>query len=668
MKGMTRWSTFAVLALAMFAFACEGESPTIPAPETPGQQPPPTGQVTVTVAVSNPSPLVNSTTTITATVSQNNQTVPDGTAVEFQTNLGTFAENNSATVLRITTGGVATATLTSATAGDATVVVRVGSVVRTAAVTFRPQQVEPIPPETAPQITSIDPTTGKPSGGDLVTITGKNFATPVRVLFGNQAATVISASATQIRVATPAINLTAAEQRREVTVQVINQAGTPDERSVNAPQPFVYELEILTPTIGSISPSSGPNEGNTRITISGDGFQPPTRVFFGTGAGAGGLINQVELEVLTITFNSIIAMTPPALGLGAPLRDQQVTIRVLNVVTNLETTLPNAFRYGPTMEITDIAPKFGTALGGTRLTIFGWGFDDPVSVTVAGVSAQPVRVSGTEIVAITGGLLSPCTTVAGNVVVKNIEDGASDIWGDAADEVPFDYIGTQPTILAVAPNPVLPGDAVTISVLNPGVGPIRFQVGASTLLPTPSSASVGTGVTDFVVTIPTNITFTEEACTDAGRAGVRFVPTTVSITFTNTITLCTDTLTDALTINPTDLSCRVPPDAVIPSSMTFTGVCGTSSANQNYTVTNAGGSNLIVTGITGNISGTTFQVRSGPAFPATIAPNGASLTWVVGVNPLVGGPPPAPAVTGTVTVQSNDPTPPSPTSVTVSCI
>lgn len=666
MKGMTRWSTFAVLALAMFAFACEGESPTIPAPETPGQQPPPTGQVTVTVAVSNPSPLVNSTTTITATVSQNNQTVPDGTAVEFQTNLGTFAENNSATVLRITTGGVATATLTSATAGDATVVVRVGSVVRTAAVTFRPQQVEPIPPETAPQITSIDPTTGKPSGGDLVTITGKNFATPVRVLFGNQAATVISASATQIRVATPAINLTAAEQRREVTVQVINQAGTPDERSVNAPQPFVYELEILTPTIGSISPSSGPNEGNTRITISGDGFQPPTRVFFGTGAGAGGLINQVELEVLTITFNSIIAMTPPALGLGAPLRDQQVTIRVLNVVTNLETTLPNAFRYGPTMEITDIAPKFGTALGGTRLTIFGWGFDDPVSVTVAGVSAQPVRVSGTEIVAITGGLLSPCTTVAGNVVVKNIEDGASDIWGDAADEVPFDYIGTQPTIVAVAPNPATAGSPVTISVLNPGIGPVRFQIGASTVLPTPSSASIGTGVTDFVVTVPANITFTEEACTDAaGRVGLRFVPTTVSITFTNTITNCTDTLGDGLTINPTDLSCRVPPEAVTPTTtVAFSGPCGgASTPDQPYLVTNAGGTNLIITGV--NSSLPNFQVIS-PVLPQTVTPGG-SVTFMLRINPLPAATPVPSPTTGTISIVSNDPTPPTPTPATMTC-
>jgi len=665
MKGMTRWSTVVVLLLAVLAFACEGESPTIPEPETPDPQQPPSGQVAVTLAVSNPNPLVNSTSTITATVTQNNQPVPDGTAVEFQTNLGTFAENNSATVLRITTGGVATATLTSATAGNANVVVRVGSVTRNATIAFRSEPIQPPPPETAPAVTSISPTTGKPSGGELVTIVGRNFATPVRVLFGTQPATVISATPTEIRVITPAINLTAEEQRREVTVQVINQAGTPDERSVNAPQTFAYELEILTPTIAHISPASGPNEGNTRITIFGDGFQPPTRVFFGTGGGAGSLVNQVELEVITVTFNSIVAMTPPALGLGAELRDQQVSVRVLNVTTTLEATVANAFRYGPTMEITSIAPLSGTALGGTRLTIFGWGFDDPVSVTVAGVSAQPVRVSGTEIVAITGGLLAPCTTVSGNVIVKNIEDDATDTFGDDTDEIPFQYIGTEPTIVGVAPNPATPGSSVTISVLNPGVGPVRFQIGTSTVLPTPSSASVGTGVTDFVITVPSNFTFSEEPCTDAsGRPGVRFVPTTVSITFTNTITGCTDTLSDGLTINPTDLSCRVPPEAVTPTAtVVFTGTCnGPSTPDQPYLVSNAGGTNLIITGV--NSSLPNFQVIS-PALPQTVAPGG-SVTFMLRINPLPATPPATPQQ-GTISIVSNDPTPPTPTPATMTC-
>jgi hypothetical protein len=666
MKRIT-WSTLLILPLAFLMMGCEAEStPTAPpVPGPGGGGPAPTGQAAIALSASNPNPLVNSTSAITATVTIDNQPAPPGTAVEFSTTLGSFVENNSNSILRVISNGTALATLTSTLPGTATVTVRVGSVTRTIQITFTQDDTGP-PPENAPQVTSISPLTGRPAGGELVTIIGKNFQQPVRVMFGDVAGNVVSVTSTQIQVITPAQNLTTAEQRKEVEVRVISQAGTPDEKSATAPQPFVYELEVLTPTVVHVSPASGPNEGNTRITIFGDGFQPPTRVFFGTGGGPGPLTAQVELEVLTVTFNQIVAMTPPALGLGTDLRDQQVVIRVLNVNTNKEASLGAAFRYGPSMVITAVEPQSGTALGGTRVSIYGWGFDDPVSITIGGVLAQPVDVTGTKIVVITGALLSPCTPGTGEIIVKNIEDNSFVVWGDSTEEPEFDYIATEPRIISVLPNPALPGQVVTIVVRNAGVGLARFRLGSSTVLPSPPQASNPTGDSTFTVTVPAGVQFNSEACTDAGGlAGNRFVPTVVDVTFENIDTDCTDILTGGLTINPTDLSCRVPPDAIVPPSVNFNGPCGgASTPDQVYTVTNAGGSALIITGLTGSFTG--FEVRPGsPPLPVTVAP-GSSATFLLGINPLPGTTPATP-VTGTITLTTNDPTPPTPTSATVTC-
>src|SRR4029077_20636141 len=126
---------------------------------------------------------VNSNVVITATVTQNNQSVPNGTAVQFITNLGTFTDTGGTQSIRTTTNGVATATLTSASAGTATVTATVNNVSKQITVTFSTQPVVPPPPSTTPTIPPTPPNTGKPQGGDTLTITGTNFNGPLRVLF-----------------------------------------------------------------------------------------------------------------------------------------------------------------------------------------------------------------------------------------------------------------------------------------------------------------------------------------------------------------------------------------------------------------------------------------------------------------------------------------------------
>ena len=190
-------------------------------------------------------------------------------------------------------------------------------------VAFRTPETVPGPPVAT--ISSVTPTTASPAGGETVVIRGANLTGPVKVLFGDKEAIVVSATSTEIRVLTPKINLGPSEQFREIPLVVITQAGTPTESRVTAPANFRFEIEILTPIIRDIAPSEGPNEGNTQITIFGEAFQPPVRVFFGSSGAAGGaLVDQVEAEVQQANFDQIIVLTPPATGFGTALANNQV--------------------------------------------------------------------------------------------------------------------------------------------------------------------------------------------------------------------------------------------------------------------------------------------------------------------------------------------------------
>ncbi|MGH9457582.1 MAG: IPT/TIG domain-containing protein, partial [Thermoanaerobaculia bacterium] len=596
---MKQWPIFPALLVLLLAFAaCEGESPT--EPPRPG---PPTGGGTtppetpsIALAVSNATPLVGSTSTITATVTQNGAAVPNGTAVEYSTNLGSFVDSNSNTTVRTTTGGVASAVLTSNAPGTATVTVRVSNATATAQVTFSSEPTEPPPPGTAPTITSVSPSTGRPEGNELVTITGTNFLPPLRVLFGDVPATVLSSTETEIRVSSPPIQLDAAEQAREVQITVVTKAGTADELRVTGGT-FRFERQILTPSIALVTPTSGPNDGNTRVTIVGDGFQAPVKVFFGTGGGADGLTDQVEAEVQQVSFGQIVALTPPATGLGAALANQQVSVRVVNVASKTAAVLANAFRYGPEMRITAVSPTQGSAFESTRVTIEGWGFDDEkVAVTVGGIAAQPIFVSGTRIVVQTAlPIVTGCSNVSGPISVTNVEDGTS----ATATGLTFTFLVPQPTIVSVSPNPANTGDTVTVVVANAGGGPARFTVDSTTVLPTSATFDGLEGT--YTIVLPSNFQFDTEECTTAlGVIGEAFIPTPFDLTFTNAASGCTDTLSNGLIITPPDTSCRVPPAEAeaAPATLAFGDVTVGSTSALSVTVTNSGGQALTVNSIT----------------------------------------------------------------------
>ena len=659
---------FAAAALVLVFAGCKGESPTAPnsgPTTTGGGVTPPTG-ASVTITASNLNPQVNGLSTITATVTENNQPVANGTAVEFTTNLGTFTEGNAQTLIRTTTNGVATVTLTSATVGPATVSATVSNVKKTTTVNFSALPTQPQPPDTTPAITSINPITGRPQGGEVVTISGKNFRTPLRVLFDFGAgtlpkdATIISSTSTSIQVLTPSVDLGIGQQKI-AAVKLVNEVGTPNEFAVTGPN-FTFQADILTPKITTVSPTSGPIDGGTRVTIFGEGFQAPVQVFFGSA----------EAQVINVTFSQLTVnspnardTTPDASGTFTGF----VSIKVININSNTNVTASNVFRYIPKMAITTISPVIGSAVGGTQVRIDGTGFNDPLTVNIAGVRAQVISVSGTEILARTTGLASPCTGVSGAVVVTNTDNG------DEAQSSPsqtFTYIPVVPLITSVVPGgspPFTIGSPFTVTVQNPGIGPlgnaiIGFTIGDKPATPSPQTITTGTGSQVFTMSVPAGITFPTLACTVATLAGTQSGPATVNVTFTNLTTACTTTAVNALTISPSAAAatCVTVPHATVTSPAASCPAPNLSPASQ----TAAGNATQTATITINNAASSAPLTLSAPTVTpvnatVVVAPNtaqqvpgGSSVNYTVTVDPTAVGPDGA-----TITFATNDPAAPT---------
>jgi hypothetical protein len=610
---------FALMALLLVFAACKGESPTAPPPVSgPGGPTTPPVGATVALTVSNPAPLTNSSSTVTATVTISGQPAPAGTAVEFSTNFGTFEETGTRTAIRTTNAqGQATVRLTSAAAGTATITAVVNNVIQTTAVTFSPSGQQP-PTPTSVTVTGHTPDFGGVEGGTVLTITGTNFAAPVRVFFdlggGDiREGFVTSVTPTQIQVVTPQINLTSG-QTVASTVRVVARAGTEQEARADSPEPFTFRRAQLTPTVSAVSPSSGPLEGGTRVTLFGDGFEPFVQVFFGLA----------EAQIVNVRFNEIVVVSPNSRDTtndASPVAGQ-VPIRVVNVNSRTEGVLSAGFRYHQAVSIVAIGPTEGPFTGGTRVRIDGTGFDDPVAVTIAGVGAQVISVSGTQIVAQTSGVtVTGCSDVSGPISVTNINTGA----GATAGDVEFTYRVPQPIIISVS-NPTVLGGTITIRVFG-AFGFHRLRLG-NTALNILSETVNADGTTTFTAVVPTTLELDAEEC--AGVDNVTALqPTAFDVTYESATTGCTDTAERAATILPpatpllrfspttfTPFNADINPGN--PAAVPPVPPSVAPSEAQIVNVVNAGQTPLTVTAINTAGAGCAFFTISAPPVPLTL--------------------------------------------------
>jgi large repetitive protein len=153
----------------------------------------------------------------------------------------------------------------------------------------------------APVITLVSPASGPSNGGTVVTITGTSLANVLAVFFGSTpATTLVSDSATQIQVVSPASSVFGA-----VNIVVETAGGT---SPLTVADQFVYtSAGVAVPRVTGISPKFGPPTGGNVVTITGSGFDfnTPVSVFFGTTAATG---------ITVINANTVTAVSPAGSG------------------------------------------------------------------------------------------------------------------------------------------------------------------------------------------------------------------------------------------------------------------------------------------------------------------------------------------------------------------
>jgi hypothetical protein len=173
---------------------------------------------------------------------------------------------------------------------------------------------------------------------------------------------------------------------------------------------------MTAPTIGAgaVSPATGPDSGNTGVTISGNNFAPGAIVLFGAAGTPPTGISGVNCSVASLTT---ITCTTPADNVGPK------DVSVINPDGQFATST-GAFTYkAVTPSITSITPDTDFTNGGTGITISGNSFVSPVTVTFDGVTvaADIPAASSTTI-----NLTSPAHAVgSANVVVENTSESSS---------------------------------------------------------------------------------------------------------------------------------------------------------------------------------------------------------------------------------------------------
>jgi IPT/TIG domain/Regulator of chromosome condensation (RCC1) repeat len=244
------------------------------------------------------------------------------------------------------------------------------------------------------------------------------------------------------------------------------------------------------PAVSGVSPKLGPTAGGTSVTISGANLTGATIVKFGSA----------EASNVTVSSSTSVTATAPA-GTG--------TVDI-TVTTPLGTSAPSPadrFTYVAAPQITKTAPKIGSTVGGTTVTLTGLNFIGVTAVKFGSVQASSFKVdSSTSITAVT-----PAEPVGVVEISVSTEFGTSA--ATTSDRYKF-----APTITGVSPSggPVTGGTSVTVT----GAGFVAGTTGTKFSFGTTHSASVNcASSTECTVVAPPHEAGTVEITAMVNKVG-----------------------------------------------------------------------------------------------------------------------------------------------------
>ncbi|UKY54535.1 IPT/TIG domain-containing protein [Streptomyces inhibens] len=335
--------------------------------------------------------------------------------------------------------------------------------------------------------------------------------------------------------------------------------------------PTTRTLTLAAPTVGSVSPASGPAAGGTPVAVTGTGFTGATAVRFGTTASTS----------FTLDSDTHITTTAPA-GTGTV----QVTVTTPRGTSAELVT----YTYGTvtTPTLTSVSPVSGPVTGGTTVTLRGTGLSGATAVRFGATAATSFTVvSDTEVTAV-------APAGSGTVQVTVVTPGGT------SNAVAYTYSVTPaPTLSAVNPvsGPTTGGTTVTLtgSGLTTATA-VRFGTTAATSFTVLSDthisavAPAGTGTVQVTVTtrggttngIPFSYATTPVVSGVSPSQGPRSGGNTVTLTGTGlagatAVTFGATPATSFTVVSPTQLTAVAPPGAAGLVDVTVTTPGGTSA-------------------------------------------------------------------------------------------
>jgi hypothetical protein len=328
-------------------------------------------------------------------------------------------------------------------------------------------------PNTGPNVTRVTPNLVSVAGGSVVTITGSNFTFVTAVDIGALPATSYTVvSSVSIKATVPA------ESAGTVDVTVTTSVST-------SPVVPADHLTYAVPSLNTISPTFGPANKSTAVTLVGVVIGGATAVHFGG-------LNAVSFKIYSAS--KIVAVAPPQ-----PAGPVAVTVTTAAGTTTV--TPSDTFTYRPT-SVTKVTPTSGTIAGGTPVQITGTYFAGTTAVTLGGVPATSFSVlSATSITAIVP------AHAAGTVDVQVTATS-----GTSALVTADHYTYVTPAVTKISPTsgPAAGGTTVTITgVMLHGATAVTFG---------------GTPATSFTLVSTTSIT----AVSPPGVAGIVDIRVTTS--------------------------------------------------------------------------------------------------------------------------------------------
>lgn len=554
------------------AFACSSS------PSAPKQDPPPppgsggTAVFNVTVTSSRPNLSVGSTEAAEIVIrvrrADNGAAPANGSLVTVQATLGEFNEPGSGL-------DQITATLIN---GVANVLFFAGNETGTAVIRANfqgnvGQTSIDLLAGAAFFLSFVEPDNGK--AGDVVTVHGGGFERPMQVLFDNISARVVSSGPSRVRVEVPTpVPSVPAGQTRAVNVAVSIRLDSSEQESSTLQRAFTYAPgggPVNQPLILSVDPPSGPNEGGTRVTLTGEGFVAPVQVLFGSGSSSENF-QGVEATVESVTPTRIVVLSPPAGGFAIDNRNQLVDLLVRNLDSGFSGLIEGAFQYLTPFNISGISPLEVPATEPRLVSIFGSGFRDPLQVTVGAIGSSEeieqrvVSVAPAEVVfETTPSVIDRCPSDGvvrrGKVNVRLLDTGPENPSPGTvvSSQQELRFVVPVPRILDITPDSGPQGGGTAVTIIGENFdtpAQVSFFAKGEKVIGDVTSVTP-TRINARTPSIPSSLLDTE-SCDDNGDGteGTRFLATAFDVVVELLDTTCTFSFPNGFIFTPTDGSCR----------------------------------------------------------------------------------------------------------------